>query len=844
MPDRSETDPPLRLTLRPDQQDAVDSAVRHLRKPHRRGLMVRACGTGKTVIALRTADALQARHLVVVVPSLDLIAQWATASRADGRTEPMMAVCSLKTSRHPVLAEARVATTNSPDFLAAWLARQKGKATVFVTLDSLTKLEQTQHTRSPAPVFDLLVVDEAHRTAGSWNKEWTAVHDAYRIRAERRLYLTATPYEWHGPRLTEDPATDHVVPKPTAATAPEWDAPAHLATMDQIATFGPRLHTYSHADAITDGVLADYQLVIPTITEADLRHQLTDPAVNSAFGPTARRTTALHLAVLKAMHEHDLHHVIVYFQQVADATDFAHQFTHTLRHLAPEQRPDWADDLSMQSINGNHSPQARHTILTQFAKARRAVVTNAQVLGEGVDLPAVDAIVFADRTASVRRIVQALGRGLRKPPTLKNKMASLVIPAYIPPDADPTDLLGTSYEALWLITAALRHHDQTIAARAPRKTAQRLDTDTHATIARRFRFDFTLDPEHIARAMDLIAWPSDGAVPSAPRRAGLAAATRFHAEHGHLRVPADYEDAYGYRLGSFITGQRTAYQNNALTPDWITELEDLGMIWDDHEATWQGHLTTIRAFHADHGHLAIPAQQPGGQFLIDQRALARKNGLSPDRDTQLADLDPDWKLPHGPDWHRKYHLLKHHIETGHHASTLTRDTTVDRITIGSWLHRQLTTWQRLDPGQQQLLTGLGLTPDHIALKPGTSTPKPGRRTRRTFEQTAGLLQMFIDRNGRPPGAREGIDVDGERVLIGPWLCKARTKKSASQLPPGHDQLLAKILGEDWTGHPAPPGQRGSPRTRTFHSFMPHGSTPRHNTPTTHGQPKRAETPLT
>lgn len=263
MPDRRETDPPLRLTLRPDQQDAVDNAVRHLNKPHRRGHMVRACGTGKTVIALRTADALQARRLVVVVPSLDLIAQWATASRADGRTEPKMAVCSLKTSRHPVLAEARVATTNSPDLLAAWLAREKGKATVFVTLDSLTKLEQTQHTRSPAPVFDLLVVDEAHRTAGSWNKEWTAVHDDYRIRAERRLYLTATPYEWHGPRLTEDPATDHIVPKPTAATAPEWDAPARLATMDQIATFGPRLHTYSHADAINDGVLADYQLVIP-----------------------------------------------------------------------------------------------------------------------------------------------------------------------------------------------------------------------------------------------------------------------------------------------------------------------------------------------------------------------------------------------------------------------------------------------------------------------------------------------------------------------------------------------------------------------------------------------------
>jgi predicted helicase len=126
--------------------------------------------------------------------------------------------------------------------------------------------------------------------------------------------------------------------------------------------------------------------------------------------------------------------------------------------------------------------------LTRSEQADRAVLTNAQVLSEGVDLPAVDAIVFADRTSSVRRIVQALGRALRKPPTLDHKTASLIIPAYTPPGADPTDLLDTPYEALWLITAALRHHDQSIAARAPHNnTKRRLDRDTHQLLVRRLR---------------------------------------------------------------------------------------------------------------------------------------------------------------------------------------------------------------------------------------------------------------------------------------------------------------------------------------------------------------------
>ncbi|MEU2249768.1 Helicase associated domain protein [Streptomyces sp. NPDC019224] len=794
-----------RRVLRPDQQAAVDSGARGLRKPGTRGHMVSACGTGKTLIALRTAEALDVRFLLVVVPSRDLIGQWAAAARADGRTESLMAVSSLNADKHPALAEAGASSTGSGEYLAYWLtqrAKKNEQATVFVTLDSLQRIEETQHSVFPAPAFDLAIVDEAHRTAGSWDKEWTMVHDSSRIRTDRRLYLTATPYEWEAPRLAEAPDT-RPTPKRTASTAPQWESPSLIASMDDPKVFGPRLHTYTHAQAIEDGILADYQLLVPTITDTDLRTVLTDPhGAHTGFAPTARRTTALHLAVLKAMTEHNLKHVIVYFQQVADAADFARQFPHTLRTLPPEQRPSWAGTLSVSSINGNHTPDQRAKLLDHFANADRAVISNAQVLGEGIDLPAVDAIVFASRTQSVRRIVQALGRALRKPPTTDVKTASLIIPAYTPPDADPTNLLDTPYEALWLITAALRHHDQTIAARAPRKTtAHRLDNTTHRLLTRRFRFDFTLDPQAIARAMDMLAWPSTGAVLSAPRRAGLAAATRYHAEHGHLKAPADYTDAYGYRLGAFIAGQRTAHRRGTLTTDWTAELENLGMIWDENEAAFEGNMTLIETFHAEHGHLAIPAQDPGGQFLVDQRGLARKGKLSETRHTRLTALDADWLLPHGPDWHRKYHLLARHLQDGHDPTTLHRDKVIDGVKAGAWLHRQLTTWNTLNPGQRHLLAHLGLTPEHITLttKKTTTAPAtpnaPQTRKRRSFEQTATLLRAFVERHDRLPGAREGIEVDGERVMIGPWLCKVRTGQKNGQLSEKRSQLIQSIFRE-------------------------------------------------
>ncbi|WP_343067220.1 DEAD/DEAH box helicase family protein [Streptomyces rectiverticillatus] len=89
-----------RRVLRVDQQAAVDSGARHLRKPGSRGHTVSACGMGKTLIALRTAEALNADHLLIAVLSRDLIGQWAQVARADGRTEPPMAVSSLQAEKH------------------------------------------------------------------------------------------------------------------------------------------------------------------------------------------------------------------------------------------------------------------------------------------------------------------------------------------------------------------------------------------------------------------------------------------------------------------------------------------------------------------------------------------------------------------------------------------------------------------------------------------------------------------------------------------------------------------------------------------------------------------------
>ncbi|MFH8934113.1 helicase associated domain-containing protein [Streptomyces griseosporeus] len=115
----------------------------------------------------------------------------------------------------------------------------------------------------------------------------------------------------------------------------------------------------------------------------------------------------------------------------------------------------------------------------------------------------------------------------------------------------------------------------------------------------------------------------------------------------------------------------------------------------------------------------------------------------------------------------------------------------------SWLHRQLTTWPALSPGQQQLMTALGLTPE-------TNPLSPARRTRRTFEETVQLLELFLHREGRTPAARETIRVDGDTVKLGAWLAKTRHRRRSGQLPDHHVRLVAALFDGDWAAEDAVP----------------------------------------
>ncbi|MFD5620534.1 Helicase associated domain protein [Streptomyces yangpuensis] len=758
--------PTADIELRPHQREAVTAAVRTLRT-HPRATVVAACGTGKTLIAARTAGRLAARgRVLVLVPTLDLLSQTVRSWHAAGRRGRTVAVCSARQAvDHPSAGDLPM--TTAPAELVALTPADGGPVTAYATYASMPTLLAAHHSHH-LPAWDLIVVDEAHRTAGHLGKAWAAIHHDDQIPAARRLYLTATPRVW-------DPDNDR--------------AEDPVASMDDETLFGPVAYRLTLSDAIDLGLLADYQILVPVVDDTELRDWL---ATGPGAGVDGLRLAGHQVAVLKAIHEHKLRRVLTFHHRVADARAFATTLPDTAAALPGDLQPE---SLWSQWISGTHPPRVRRRILLDFAAhthpEQPAVLANARVLGEGIDVPSIDAVVFADPKNSPVDTVQAVGRALRQQPGA-GKKATLIVPVYLTPDEDPDDLLSAdAYTPLWRTIQALRAHDDRLTARLadPRTRRPTLGPDAPGTW---LHFDRPTREEEVALALTLRVL----APKSAEWRRGLASARRYHRTHHHLDIPQTFEDPTGYALGRWITWQRHLHNQSALDPARAHALEQLGIVWNPRQHAWERGLAHAAAYATVHGHLAVPVDHhdPGtgfalGRWLATQRKRADK--LTPARARALHDLDPHWNPRWPLTWQRMYHAARQHEQSGHPLTAVPRHfQTENGERLGEWLHNQRTN----PPESPEQLCLLGqLNPAVGEPDPKTTVP-PGRRSRGrddNFQQGLAALGRFRAREGhiRVP-QRHTEELSSGDVRLGQWLSNLRRRWD--RLPPERRQALSDM----------------------------------------------------
>nr|AHE38676.1 Putative helicase [Streptomyces sp. FR1] len=791
-------------------------------------------------MATRAAEELHAGRVLVLVPSLDLLAQTEAAWRAGGRTGPMIGVSSLRGD------QVTFPNTTDVDELVSWV-RPHDKVTVFATYASLGLGTLERAHEAGLPGWSLIIVDEAHRCSGRIGKPWAVVHNNQKIPSLRRLYMTATPRLW---QLDEDS---------------EQGAPGELvASMedDPNSPFGSRCFTLTLSEAIDRGICAPYQVVCVDVTDTQLQAAVLLGADGRSEQVRGARLAALQTALVKAASEEGFRRTLSFHHQIREAEAFAAGLPDVAAQLHdadPELYPRtvWADWLC-----GDHKPNHRRRVLGEFADGiatdgtvvEKGFLSSVKVLGEGVDTRNCDSVYFADVRGSMPDLVQAVGRALRMQPG-EGKMASLVVPVLLGPGETADNMLTSrAYGGLAKLLEALRAHDARIVEalaqqQAPSryKPVQKGEKDkakgageggASGPAKALLKFSTPRDPAQLALFINLRVLDPE----HEHWRRGIEAAVIYAREVGNLKVPFTYRVPAGetaqaegwpaslaaFPLGQWIADNRRFYARGTLDEERIAQLERLGMVWSHYDVAWEEGLAAARGWAEENGHLLAPldATYKGakvGIFLKNARAAARKaaeieqrraeglpvgsvaGALSDDRREQLEEIDPSWCPAWSVEWQRCFHLVRLHLEEGGALPMEPGDVVRQGEDLGRWVRSVRLRWDKLTTVQQWMCEQvLGITPATEEEK-----PKPRRTQADKWAMNYAAAKQFYEREGHLRVPRKhveriavGGDGDGksgegqeERELrLGAWVANQRSR-AATLSPERVEQLSA--IGMRW-----------------------------------------------
>lgn len=491
---------PDRMRLRPkkdlrDHQREAVSDVRAGFAAHDRGKLIMACGTGKTYVALRIAEDTvpNSGRVLFMAPSISLVAQALREWTADARTPfHALVVCSdTKVGREDEdtrIHDVPFPATTDPNYLAhsaeALAAVDCTRRTViFATYQSIEVIEAAQ--KHGLGDFDLVICDEAHRTTGLTRdgdnaSAFVRVHDNKLVRASKRLYMTATP------RIFAEAS------KEKAASVD-----ADLYSMDDEAIYGPEFHRLGFGEAVRRGLLCDYRVLLVATNEEKMAGVAN--AYAAALGSDDKRAKAIDSRFVakifgswKGLAKKDvrlidddgekdapdvdrqpMRRAIAFSSSIKGSKTLTDTFPGLLDLYRRETGRTDILECKFDHVDGGMNALERRRKL-DWLKADTdgacRVLSNARCLSEGIDVPALDGVIFFDTRDSVVDIVQSVGRVMRKPndeaERRRKEYGYIILPVGIPSKAldhyDSYIASDAQFKGIWKVIKALRAHDESL----------------------------------------------------------------------------------------------------------------------------------------------------------------------------------------------------------------------------------------------------------------------------------------------------------------------------------------------------------------------------------------------
>lgn len=474
---------------RPYQQAAIDDVTKGF-ETHDRGKLIMACGTGKTFTSLRLVEEFvpAGGSVLFLVPSISLLSQtvreWTAQAQRPMRS---FAVCSdVKVGKRKksdsedisVTDLAFPATTDGERlaqklFEFPDLTDENGFTAVFSTYQSIGAITEAQSRKHGhgIPVFDLIICDEAHRTTGVTlqgedESAFVRVHSDAHVEGRKRLYMTATP------RVYGDVAQERAK-----------GAGAVLADMDDENLFGPEFHRLGFATAVEEGILTDYKVLVLAVDEGHVSRQyqsllssgeseigLEDAAkLVGCWNGLAKRANPEHLDEF-ATDPEPMKRAVAFAGNIKNSKMIANSFNKVVEDEGSGMAPEGEADLHVlvRHVDGTQNVLVRNEALDWLKEdpgdGECRILSNARCLSEGVDVPALDSVLFLAPRKSQVDVVQSVGRVMRK--LEGKKYGYVILPIAVPADQKPEEALSNNekYRVVWQVLQALRSHDERLNA--------------------------------------------------------------------------------------------------------------------------------------------------------------------------------------------------------------------------------------------------------------------------------------------------------------------------------------------------------------------------------------------
>ncbi|WP_242678072.1 DEAD/DEAH box helicase [Helicobacter pylori] len=508
-PTKTEDEIPLcdKKRPRPHQTEAINATKEYFSDPkNARGKLIMACGTGKTYTSLKIMEALDPKITLFLAPSIALLSQ-TFREYAQEKSEPFYAsiVCSddktgqskknksknedngdIKFSELPLKPSTRL-----EDILSTYEKAQKEnkRFIIFSTYQSALRIKEAQEAGLNG--IDLIICDEAHRTVGAMystnerddKNAFTLCHSDENIKATKRLYMTATP---------------KVYSESSKAKAKEKDNVIY--SMDDAQTFGEEIYKLNFERAIALDLLTDYKVIILAVRSENLSGVTN--SVNKKISQLEAKGTKLdkklinnefvckivgtHKGLAKQdvialddenQEDNDLRNkadtfvsqrAISFCKSIQTSKNIKDSFETIMECYDEELKKKSFKNLqiNIDHVDGTMNCKERLDKLEELNKFEPnicKVLSNARCLSEGVDVPALDSVIFFDGRSAMVDIIQAVGRVMRK---AKNKKRGYIILPIALKESEIKNLdeavKNTNFQNIWKVLKALRSHDPSL----------------------------------------------------------------------------------------------------------------------------------------------------------------------------------------------------------------------------------------------------------------------------------------------------------------------------------------------------------------------------------------------